>query len=174
MMPSPRAPCGLLAATGRGFTNRGLAGILGAGALALGAGAISGVAAGFVAIAVAFCLFQLATVLADARLQDRIAGPARATVTSLAGLGTEVAGIGVYGVYAAASTVTGHGVIFAAFAVPYVVIASALTMGGRPRSGGGRRSSGGELASPDSGPPAGRSACCAADARPPEGGSRRR
>ncbi|MFF5212948.1 MFS transporter [Streptosporangium sp. NPDC000396] len=117
---------GVLAATGRRLTNRALAGCLVFGALALGAGAISGAAAGFVAITAAFCVFQMATVLADARLQESIAGPARATVTSLAGLGTEVAGVVVYGGYAAASTVAGHSVIFAVFAVPYLVIALAL------------------------------------------------
>ncbi|MFJ2030453.1 hypothetical protein [Streptosporangium sp. NPDC087985] len=81
----------------------------------------------------------MATVLADARLQDRITGPARATVTSLAGLGTEVAGIVVYTGYAAASTVTGHGVIFMIFAMPYLFVALALTAGGRSRLGGERR-----------------------------------
>ncbi|MEU7986146.1 MFS transporter [Streptosporangium canum] len=152
---------GVLAATGRHFTDRAFAGILAAGALALGAGAISGVPAGFAAIAAAFCLFQMATVLAGARLQDRITGPARATVTSLAGLGTDVTGILVYGGYAAASTVAGHGVIFAVFAVPYLVIALALTRGAGPRSGGERRrerrASGERRASPDPAPPAGRS-----------------
>ncbi|WP_433251352.1 MFS transporter [Streptosporangium sp. CA-135522] len=126
---------GVLAATGRRFTDRAFAATLAVAALALGAGAISGVATGFVAIAAAFCLFQLATVLADARLQDGIAGPARATVTSLAGLGAEVAGIAVFAGYAAASTVTGHGVIFAVFAVPYLVLAFALARGDRSRRG---------------------------------------
>ncbi|ACZ84049.1 MFS transporter [Streptosporangium roseum] len=151
---------GVLATTGRRLTDRAFAGILAAGALALGAGAISGVPAGFAAIAVAFCLFEMATVLAGARLQDRITGPARATVTSLAGLGTDVAGILVYGGYAAASTVAGHDVIFAVFAVPYLVLALALTRGGGPRSGGERRrerrASGGRGASPDPAPPVGR------------------
>ena len=41
------------------------------------------------------------TVVADARLQDSISGPARATVTSLAGMSTDVATVAVYGSYAA-------------------------------------------------------------------------
>ncbi|MFC7640375.1 MFS transporter [Streptosporangium lutulentum] len=94
---------GVLVATGRHFTDRALAGILAFGALGLGVGAISGLAAGFVAIAAAFCAFQMASVLADVRLQQSITGPARATVTSLAGLGTDVGTILVYGGYAAAS-----------------------------------------------------------------------
>ncbi len=38
--------------------------------------------------------------VADARLQQRIDGPARATVTSVAGLGSELAAIGLYAVWA--------------------------------------------------------------------------
>jgi MFS family permease len=126
---------GLLAATGRSVTDRTFAGILAFGALALAAGAISGLAAGFVAIAVAFCAFQMATVLADVRLQRSITGPARATVTSLAGLGIDLVAILVYGGYAAASTLTGHATIFAVSAVPYAVLALVLLIGGfRARS----------------------------------------
>ncbi|WP_030924075.1 MFS transporter [Streptosporangium amethystogenes] len=121
---------GALAATGRSFTGRGFAALLAFGALALGAGAASGVAAGFVAVAAAFCAFQMAGVLADARLQESITGPARATVTSLAGLGTEVGAILVYGGYAAASALTGHATIFTAAAVPYALLALVLFLGG--------------------------------------------
>jgi hypothetical protein len=126
---------GLLAATGRSFTDRTFAGILAFGALALAAGAISGLAVGFVAIAAAFCAFQMATVLADVRLQRSITGPARATVTSLAGLGIDLVAILVYGGYAAASTLTGNATIFAVSAVPYAVLALVLLIGGfRARS----------------------------------------
>ncbi|GAA4195042.1 MFS transporter [Streptosporangium oxazolinicum] len=121
---------GVLAAAGRSFTDREFAALLAFGALTLGAGAVSGVAAGFVALAVAFCVFQMATVLADVRLQESITGPARATVTSLAGLGTEVGAIFVYGGYAAASALTGHAAIFAVSAVPYAVLALVLFLGG--------------------------------------------
>jgi hypothetical protein len=126
---------GVLVATGRHFTDRALAGILGFGALGLGVGAISGLAAGFVAISAAFCAFQMASVLADVRLQQSITGPARATVTSLAGLGTDVGTILVYGGYAAVSTLAGHATIFAVSAVPYAVLALVLLLGGfRSRS----------------------------------------
>ncbi|WP_329082731.1 MULTISPECIES: MFS transporter [unclassified Streptosporangium] len=121
---------GLLAAAGRSFTDREFAALLAFGALALGAGAVSGVAAGFVALAVAFCVFQMASVLADVRLQESITGPARATVTSLAGVGTEVGAVLVYGGYAAASALTGHAAIFTASAVPYAVLALVLFLGG--------------------------------------------
>ncbi|MGJ6965812.1 MFS transporter [Streptosporangium sp. G11] len=121
---------GVLAAAGRSFTDREFAALLAFGALALGAGAVSGVAAGFVAVAVAFCVFQMASVLADARLQESITGRARATVTSLAGLGTELVAVLVYGGYAAASSLTGHATIFTASAVPYAVLALVLFLGG--------------------------------------------
>ncbi|MFF3442049.1 MFS transporter [Streptosporangium sp. NPDC002721] len=121
---------GVLAGAGRSLTDRKFAALLTFGALTLGAGALSGVAAGFVALAAAFCAFQLATVLADVRLQESITGPARATVTSLAGLGTELAALLVYGGYAAASALTGDAEIFTAFAVPYAVLALVLFLGG--------------------------------------------
>ncbi|MFF5114540.1 MFS transporter [Streptosporangium sp. NPDC000509] len=121
---------GVLAAAGRSFTDREFAALLAFGALALGAGAFSGVAVGFVALAVAFCVFQMATVLADVRLQESITGPARATVTSLAGLGTELGAVLAYGAYAAASALVGHAAIFTAAAVPYAVLALLLFLGG--------------------------------------------
>ncbi|MEU8383233.1 MFS transporter, partial [Streptosporangium sp. NPDC048865] len=121
---------GVLAAAGRSFTDREFAALLAFGALTLGAGAFSGTAAGFVAVAAGFCAFQMASVLADVRLQESITGPARATVTSLAGLGTELGAVLVYGGYAAASVLTGHAAIFTASAVPYAVLAVVLFLGG--------------------------------------------
>ncbi|MFF0243251.1 MFS transporter [Streptosporangium sandarakinum] len=131
---------GFLAAAGSRLTGRGLAVLLAVGAVALGAGAAAGNALGFFAIAAAFCVFQTATVLADVRLQNTIAGPARATVTSVAGLATDVASLGVYGGYAAASAVAGHGMIFTLSAVPYLLIA--LFLASRRDSGRSRRDPG--------------------------------
>jgi MFS family permease len=122
---------GLLAAAGQRMSGRAFAGTLAAGAVALAAGALSGRPAGFVLVAAAFCVFQLASVVADARLQATITGPSRATVTSLAGLGTELVTILVFGSYAAMSTVAGHGTIFALFAVPYLAVAAVLAAGSR-------------------------------------------
>ncbi|MGW0062084.1 MFS transporter [Streptosporangium sandarakinum] len=131
---------GFLAAAESRLTGRGLAVLLAVGAVALGAGAAAGNALGFFAIAAAFCVFQTATVLADVRLQNTIAGPARATVTSVAGLATDVASLGVYGGYAAASAVAGHGMIFTLSAVPYLLIA--LFLASRRDSGRSRWNSG--------------------------------
>lgn len=117
---------GLLAPVGQRMTARAFAGTLALAALALGTGAISRQPVGFVLIAVAFGGFQMASVVADARLQERITGTSRATVTSLAGLGTDLTTVLVYGAYAAASQFAAHSLIFTLFAVPYVLVAWVL------------------------------------------------
>jgi MFS family permease len=120
---------GLLAGLGRRMTTPALGVLLALAALALAIGAVGHRPAGLLLVAAAFCVFQVASIVVDARLQHRITGPSRATVTSLAGLGTELGTIAVYGSYGAASTVAGHGTIFALLAVPYLVIAFALVRG---------------------------------------------
>jgi Major Facilitator Superfamily len=117
---------GLLAGWGARLRAPAFAAALALGAVALAAGAGSGLPAGIVVVAVAFGIFQMAGIVLGTRLQERITGPSRATVTSLAGLGTEVVTIGVYGGYALASTVASHRVVFAWFAVPYLLIALAI------------------------------------------------
>jgi MFS family permease len=114
---------GLLAPVGERMPGKVFAGTVAAAALALAAGALSGHPLGFVLLAAAYCAFQMATVVADARLQGTISGPSRATVTSLAGLGTDLATVGVYGAYAAGSEFFANSTIYALFAVPYLVIA---------------------------------------------------
>ncbi|GGS05262.1 hypothetical protein GCM10010252_49920 [Streptomyces aureoverticillatus] len=121
----------LLAGAVRGLRTAGFAVLLGCAGLALGAGAALPAAglplpAGIALVALAFCGFQLATVLADARLQARITGPSRATVTSLAGAATELTTAGVYGAYGLLASATTHGAVFAVFAVPYLVTALVL------------------------------------------------
>lgn len=115
---------GFAAPAGERLSSKAFARILMFAAVALAAGALSGRAEGFLLISVAFGAFQMASVVVDARLQESITGPARATVTSIAGLGTDVAGILVYGAYAAGSALSlANSTIFALFAVPYVLIA---------------------------------------------------
>ncbi|CAL9337702.1 hypothetical protein SUDANB95_00201 [Actinosynnema sp. ALI-1.44] len=55
--------------------------------------------AGLALVAVSYGLYRHALVIAETRLQQRITGPARATVTSVAGLGSEVAAYAVYAVW---------------------------------------------------------------------------
>ena len=117
---------GLLAPLGERLAMKGISGLLVLGAFALGAGALLDSFAGFFLLAAGFCAFQLASVVLGARLQDSITGPSRATVTSLAGLGTGVLTVLLYGVYAAASAGMSQGAIFAMFAVPYLVLAIRL------------------------------------------------
>jgi MFS family permease len=90
---------------------------------AMAAGALTGRPGGIVLVAVAFGAFQLADVLIGARLQASVTGPARATVTSLAGMGTDLATLAVYGSYAALAGAAGHGGAFAILALPYAGVA---------------------------------------------------
>ncbi|MEV0810458.1 MFS transporter [Micromonospora sp. NPDC050200] len=117
---------GLLAAPAERLGTRGYAALLVLAALTLAAGAGLRDPAGFVLVGVAFCAFQLATVLADARLQARITGPGRATVTSVAGMATDLAIIAAYGGYAVVAGVGGNPAAFAVAAVPYLLVAGWL------------------------------------------------
>ncbi|GIG91810.1 MFS transporter [Plantactinospora endophytica] len=125
---------GLLTPIGQRLSAGRFAATVAVAGVALAVGALTGRPAGFVLVAVAFCALQMASLVADVRLQESISGPARATVTSLAGLGTEVVTIGVYGGYALASTVAGHGVVFALFALPYLAVAVGLFRAGAVRT----------------------------------------
>ncbi|MFI5505836.1 MFS transporter [Mycobacterium sp. NPDC051804] len=93
------------------------------GAVLMAAGALSAHPLGVLALAAAFGVFQCATVVADARLQNSITGPARATVTSLAGMSADIATLAVYGSYAALVDLSGHSGAFALLMVPYLAIA---------------------------------------------------
>lgn len=128
----------LLAGPAERLGRRGFAALLTASALALAVGAGAGTRAGIVLVAVAFGGFQLATVLADVRLQHRIEDGGRATLTSVASLGTELVTIGVYGTYAALATGAGHAGAFALCALPYLLTAAAVARGGGPERGPGR------------------------------------
>jgi hypothetical protein len=116
----------LLGAVGQRLRRRALAGLLALAAGALAAGALTGRAFGFALIGAAFCIFQLVEIAADARLQDAISGPARSTVTSVAGFGSEIVTIGVFVIYGVASAGAGHGVQFAIWAAAYALMAVVL------------------------------------------------
>ncbi|MER6510333.1 MFS transporter [Nonomuraea sp. NPDC001636] len=114
---------GLLAGPARRLSERSFALVLGLAALAMAAGALVPHPAGFVLVAGAFGAFQMAGVVADTRLQERVSGDQRATVTSVAGLGTNVVTLAVYTAYGAGSPFLSHGTTFALLVLPYVVIA---------------------------------------------------
>ncbi|MGW1270731.1 hypothetical protein ACWD5A_19130, partial [Streptomyces sp. NPDC002491] len=121
----------LLAGAAERLGRTGLAAVLAGSALALAAGALSGAQAGIALVGLAFGGFQTATVLADVRLQQRIDGGARATLTSIAGVGTELVTVAVYGAYGVLGARFPHGVVFALCALPYLV--TALAVGRRRR-----------------------------------------
>ncbi|MFH9710934.1 MFS transporter [Streptomyces luteogriseus] len=104
----------------------GLAVLLAGAALALAVGAMARSLAGVVLVSLAFTGFQLAEVLADVRLQHRIDESRRATLTSVASLGTELATVAAFGVYALLGTDLAHSTVFAVLAIPYLVTALAL------------------------------------------------
>ncbi len=121
----------LLAGEGERLGSRGLAVLLAGAGVALVLGAADGTPWGLVLVALAFGGFQAATVLADARLQRRIEDSGRATLTSVAGLGTELATVGAFGVYALIASGHAHSTAFAVLAVPYLVTAAVVLAGSR-------------------------------------------
>jgi membrane protein implicated in regulation of membrane protease activity len=116
----------LLTGAGERLGTGGLGVVLAGSALAMAAGALAGNAVGTTLVGVAFGGFQFVNVLADARLQDRIEGPRRATLTSVASLGTELATVAVFGTYALIAASHAHSTAFAVFSVPYLVTALVL------------------------------------------------
>lgn len=92
------------------------------GALAIVAGALSGSPWGLLLVAAGYGAWQHATVVADARLQAAVRGPARATVTSVAGFGAEVASIALYVPWGLAVGPLGDGAAVAVTAAPLVLI----------------------------------------------------
>ncbi|MCM3301126.1 MFS transporter [Streptomyces pseudogriseolus] len=118
----------LLAGEGERFGTGGLAVLVGGGGVALAVGALAGTVVGLLLVAVAFGAFQAATVLAEARLQHRIDATGRATLTSVAGLGTELVTLTVFAGYAVVASGHGHGAAFAVAAVPYAVLGVGLAV----------------------------------------------
>ncbi|WSN38842.1 MFS transporter [Streptomyces sp. NBC_01334] len=134
----------LLAGPAERLGRGGFAALLVLSALALAVGGISGTPVGITLVALAFGGFQLATVLADVRLQQRIEGTGRATLTSVASLGTEAVTIAVYGAYGALGSTFPHGVVFALCAVPYLLTALMMSRAARGRGERGASEPGGE------------------------------
>ena len=113
---------------------RGLAALIAAAALALAVGAGVRTPAGIVLVGLAFAGFQLAEVLADVRLQHRIDDARRATLTSVASLGTELVTVAVFGVYTLLGASLAHSTVFVILSVPYLVTALVLGRGGGTRN----------------------------------------
>lgn len=89
-----------LAMRALGLGGRALTGAMLAGAGALAVALVLARPAGIAGVALFYGVHRLVMVVADARLQARIAGGSRATVTSVASLGSEVVAIALFGAWA--------------------------------------------------------------------------
>jgi predicted MFS family arabinose efflux permease len=87
------------------WSPRAVAAALAAAGAALAAAALVAVPAGLAVLAGGYALYRLVLVVAETRLQEQITGPARATVTSVAGVGVELAALAVFAGYAAGGLV---------------------------------------------------------------------
>ena len=111
-----------------------------AAAVAQSVGAWMGGWAGFALLAAGFGMLNNAMVVSEARLQAAITGPARATVTSTAGLATEVVALGVYGGFALGAGAWSITALVVVLGLPTLGAGLAATRllppgGGRPRFG---------------------------------------
>jgi MFS family permease len=86
------------------------------------------------AVALFYGLYRTVLVVTEARLQHRIDGPHRATITSVAGLGSELATLLVYAAWTVGST--GALAVLAAAVVPVLALGLRAGDAGR-RAGGG-------------------------------------
>ena len=93
---------------------------------ALAAGALVAHPAGIIGIAAGYGALQLAIVVADARLQERIECGARATVTSVSNLLAELLALAVYLVVGLGVPHVGYGVMLAAVALPIAAAARSV------------------------------------------------
>jgi MFS family permease len=82
------------------WRTRVVAGVLAAAAVALLTAALLAVPAGLAVVGVGYALYRLVLVVAETRLQEAITGPARATVTSVAGVGWQLSALVVFATYA--------------------------------------------------------------------------
>lgn len=105
-----------------------------AAALFAGGSAVGG-GLGFLGLAVASGIHNNLIVVNEARLQDTIEGPARATVTSVNGLLTELVAIGTFAVYAAGSTAFSVATLVGLMGLP-LVVAALLVPRWTPKAGG--------------------------------------
>lgn len=107
-----------LAGRTAGMSSATMAGAVVAGGALISLGALGSPVLGFVAIAIGYGLLNNAMIVSEARLQEVITGPARATVTSVAGLGTEVVALAVYVSFAVAAGLASVSTLVALLGVP--------------------------------------------------------
>jgi len=103
-----------------------LGAVVAVSAVLLSLGSLAGHVVGFAAIAVGYGLINNAMIVGEARLQDVIEGPARATVTSVSGLTVEVAALTLYATVGIGSVWTSVSVLVALLGVPTLAVAAAV------------------------------------------------
>jgi hypothetical protein len=108
------------------WRGRLVAAMLAVGSVLISVGALVTPYAGFVAIAVGYGLCNNAMVVGETRLQDSIAGPARATVTSVLGVMEDLSAIALFAGFAVGSRVLGFPELVALLAFPSVLVALAV------------------------------------------------
>lgn len=89
-----------LAGRAAGLSTGGLAALLAASMLLFAGAGLVGQPAAIVGVALFYGGYRAVLAVTDARLQDRIDSASRATVTSVAGMGADVATIGLYALWA--------------------------------------------------------------------------
>lgn len=107
LVPLAMLPISLASALGSAMAGRAgrlrpvpLGLLLGASMVLLGGAGLLSRPAGIVAVAASYGVYHAVLVVTEARLQERIESRARATVTSVAGLGIEIVTFGVYAAWA--------------------------------------------------------------------------
>jgi MFS family permease len=96
------------------------------GALVLAAGALSGHPLGFLGVGLWYATIWFGTVISGARLQEQMTGAARATVTSVAGLGTEAVSLAVFAAFGLAARWASVPVLVASLAAPMLLVATVM------------------------------------------------
>src|ERR1044071_6002594 len=100
--------------------------MLATGSVLISIGALVSPYAGFVAIAIGYGLCNNAMVVGETRLQDRITGPARATVTSVLGVLEDLSAITLFACFAVGSRFLGFPELVALLAFPAFFVALAV------------------------------------------------
>lgn len=98
-IPLAGAACSAAAGPARRLRPRALALVLAASGLVLGAAGAWQQPLGLLGVAFFYGMYRLVLVVINVWVQEAIKGPSRATVTSVAALGTEVATFGLYGAW---------------------------------------------------------------------------
>ncbi|UYP19174.1 MFS transporter [Rhodococcus sp. Z13] len=112
------------AAAGRTATMRGrtMGTVVAAGSALIAAGALVGGIAGFAAIGVGYGALHNTAIVAEARLQGTMSGRARATVSSVVGLTSEVLSVSIFAGYALGSLWLPMSVLVAVTVLPIVAL----------------------------------------------------